>query len=218
MKMHILAASLISAGLASLVTAKVVENKMNKEIDERVAREVSASVEFLEKIGVAKPTDEYQEKHKQVFGTRFEESDDPRVGTNEKVRYDKIVKGYVSSTDVVTADDGTMMMAEVQHEGGVEACDTLPDIHAITTDEFMANESGFLQSSLTYFADGGVLDEDGDLVVDHVDLIGDAIPPFGQLSGESHVVYLRNTKKQLEFEVIQDDANAADIISPGEMT
>jgi hypothetical protein len=116
----------------------------------------------------------------------------------------------------VTADDGTMMMAEVQQEGGVEVCETLPEIHAITTEEFMENESGYLQSSITYFADGGVLDENGELVVAHQDLIGDAVPPFGQLSGEPHIVYLRNTKRRQEFEVIQDDANAADILTtPG---
>jgi len=204
-----LAASLISAGLATVITAKVVETVLEKEFEERLERELTASVEFLEETGKAEPTEEYQEKHKQVFGTKFDLEKPPldELAKNEKVRYDQIVKSYTSSKDVVTDEEGKTMI------DGVEVCDTLPDIHAISTDEYMENESGFLQSTLTYCADGGVLDEDGDLVVDHVDMIGNAIPPFGQLSGEPHVVYLRNTKTRREYEVIQDEANAADILA-----
>jgi len=209
MRVSTLAASLISAGLATLITAKVVEVKLEKEFEERLERELEASVDYLEETGKAEPTDEYQDKHKRVFGTKFDlekPSIDEVAGKNEKVRYDQVIKNESYSPDI-DVEDGKMMI------DGVEVCDTLPDIHAISTDEYMSNESEFLQSTLTYFADGGVLDEDNELVVDHVGLIGNAIPPFGQLSGEPHVVYLRNTKLRREFEIIQDEANAADILA-----
>lgn len=207
-----LAASLISAGLASIITAHFVEKKLLKEFDERLERELAASVEFLEETGKAEPTEEYrqQEDHKKVFGTKFDLSKPPLeevVNKHQRVRYDQIIKSNGYTED------------ETPPEGEVDpGCDTLGEIFTISTDEYMDNESGFLQSTLTYCSDGGVLDEDGDLVAAHVDLIGDAVPPFGKESGEPHVCYLRNVKLRREFEVIRDEARAADILDPSEET
>lgn len=206
--MATLAASLISAGLATIITAHVVEKQMLKEFDERLERELEASVTFLEETGKAEATEEY-EQHREVFGTKFDltkPSPDEVLNKNQKVRYDAVVKGEGYSYH---SDDKPP-------EGEIEMAEELGEIHAISTDEFMENESGYLQSTMTYFADGGVLDEDNELVVDFEDMIGTARPPFGELSGEPHIVYLRNTRLRREFEVIEDDANAADILAePG---
>lgn len=200
-----LAASLISAGLASLITAYVMEKQKLKEIDERVQAEVEASVNFLVETGQAEQIEvddaEARELHAEVFGTDRTKADS--VGKNQRTRYDKVVKSRGYSDEAENPDE-------------VEACEIVAEIHTISTEEFMENENGWPQSSVSYFADGGVLDELGELVVDFEDLIGSGVPPFGVDSGEPHIVYLRNTKLQREFEVIQDEANAADILAtPG---
>lgn len=226
MKLATLATALISAGIATIITAKVVEKQMLSELDERVQRELEASVVFLETTGQAEPTEEYQEQHKQIFGTKFageKPSLDDLANKNQRTRYDQIIKGSgYSGDETVTADDGTVMAAEPQVEGSMQSQSELPDIHPISTDEFMENESGFMQMSVTYFADGGVLDEHGDVVADFRDMIGTEMPPFGKLSGEPHIVYLRNTRLRREIEVIHDpEANAADILAdpgPGVVT
>lgn len=204
-KMSTLAASLISAGLASILTVYLLEKQMLKEVDERVQAEVEASVNFLVDSGRAEQVivddEEARELHAEVFGTA--RTKDDRQGKNQRVRYDKVVRSRGYSDEAEDPDE-------------VEACEIVEEIHTISTEEFMANENGWPQSSVSYFADGGVLDEIGELVVDFEDLIGSGVPPFGLQSGEPHVVYLRNTKLQREFEVIQDEANAADILAtPG---
>lgn len=74
--------------------------------------------------------------------------------------------------------------------------------------------SEYPQSVLTVFADGGVLDEAGSFVAAHTDLIGVGPYPFGEMSEDDSVVYIRNKKLEREFEVIKDDQNAADFLSP----
>lgn len=204
MKMTALAASLISAGLASLITAAVVERHMLKGIDEKLQQELDRSVEYLVLAKKAKPTEEYVEKR---VGRTFDitkPSLDEVAAKNQKVRYDTIVNkaGYLPE--------------EEPAEDEVEVCDTLGELFPISTEEFMENESGYMQCQVTYFADGGVLDEHGDVVENWNDLIGWAKPPFGELSGEPNIVYLRNVRLRREIEVVYDDANAADILAePG---
>lgn len=205
MKMTALAASLISAGLASLITAVVVERQMLKDFDEQLERELQESVDFLVERGKAEPTEEYQEKHKLVFGSAFQKpSLDELVAKNQKVRYDAVINksGYSPN--------------EEPPEGELDVTEDLGDLYPISTEEFMENESGFMQCQVTLFADGGVADELGEVVEDWRDLIGNARPPFGELSGEPNIVYLRNQKLRREIEVVFDEANYADILAePG---
>jgi hypothetical protein len=217
MKLSTLAVSLISAGLATIITAKVVEKQMLEVLDERVQEEVEASVTYLESTGKAEATEEYEEQRTQLFGTKFnpvKPSLDEVANKNQKIRYDAIVKsaGY-SPDETAVSDDGDVMKAE----GELEVTSTLGDIHPISVDEYMANESGFMQSTITVYADGGVLDEDFDIIPGYQDLIGGGTPPFG----EAHVVYLRNNKLRKEYEVIQEDVTAAEILAetgPGGVT
>lgn len=209
MKLTTLAASLISAGLATLITAKVVEKHMLNEFDERLDEELKKSVDFLieTKFDLKKPSVEEVFKEK-VKDETVPDSPQPSpldmpASNNQRTRYDTILRGETYSS-------------EAQPEGEVNVTDQLPDIVTISTEEFMENESGFMQCTLTYFSDGGVLDEEYDLVPAHQDWIGTEVPPFGELSGEPHVVYLRNNRLRREFEVIQDEAKAADVLDPAE--
>lgn len=192
-----IAASLFSAGLAVLITEHFTEKRLLREFDEQVQAEIAASVKYLEETGKAEPTEEYQEEQKRIFGTKFDITKptlEDLQNKNQRTRYDNIVREEYGGGQDPTDQEMDEVMGE---------------IYSITTDEYMENESGYLQSTLTYCGDGGVLDEDHDLVIDHSTLIGDAMPPFGENSGEPHVVYLRNAKIQREFEVIHDpDARA----------
>lgn len=202
-----LAASLVSAGLAVLITEHFVEKRLLREFDERMQIELDASVIYLEETGKAEPTfdylDEKEEREKRVFGTKFDITKptlDDLKNKNQRTRYDAIVREEYGGGQDPTDQEMDEVMGE---------------IYSITTDEYLNNESGYFQSTLTYCRDGGVLDEDGDLVVDHPDLIGDATPPFGENSGEPHIVYLRNAKIQREFEVV-NDPDVDSIVSLGD--
>lgn len=214
MKGKMWAASLMSAGLATLITAKVVERVMLSELDAQVEAEVAASVRILEKrledemielAGDEKPVEEdIDEAKRKVFGTRVSTEKPPLsevVGKNQKVRYDKVLTEAGYSAEEI--DDDAQAPGETLNA----------EIYSITTEEFMSNESDYSQSTVTYYADGGVLDEDNELVIDSELLIGAGRPPFGSNSGEKHIVYIRNDKLRREFEVIEDHQKAADILA-----
>ena len=74
--------------------------------------------------------------------------------------------------------------------------------YVISQDEFFAGESGLKQGTLEYFtADDIVCDEDQVIVYNYSEILGDL--PFGQMSGDSNVVYIRNEKTKGEWEVVR---------------
>lgn len=209
-----LASALIGAGVATLVTAKVVEDRLLKEYDERFQKELDESIKYLEKykygnfVGRNSSPAQPDAPHVAVnvvdnVTAAVSETTEEKPSKNEKVRYDQIIKAqaYLVGED---ASDEELEEAMLESEA---------EIYAITAEEFFENENGWMQGSISYYADGGVLDDHGEVVADWRDLIGDSVPPFGMMSGEPHVVYLRNTKHRREFEVVRDHANAADILA-----
>lgn len=80
--------------------------------------------------------------------------------------------------------------------------------YVLEKDEYFENESGYTQSSLTYFDGDGILTDARDDVIDEVDkTIGEYnLKKFGHGSGDPRVVYIRNDVLELEFEVLKHDA------------
>jgi len=82
--------------------------------------------------------------------------------------------------------------------------------HIIKVDEFISNETGFSQTTLTYYsADEVVADECNVPVYDYNKFLGDNLK-FGHGSGNVDVVYIRNVQKRAEFEVIRFDGSHQD--------
>lgn len=192
------------ASLAAGVAAGYVyaDRKLRKEYDEKLQQELDASVNYLQKRGKAEPTEEYQERR----SSKVDISKPPLeefVAERNRTAYHTIMTNEGYSPETPQEDDPSDKVITQSSD----------EIYAIPTDVFLDNESGYDQCSISYFADGGVLDEHGDYVVDFENMIGTDYPPFGELSGEPHIVYLRNTRLRMEIEVVKDDDNAADILA-----
>lgn len=88
--------------------------------------------------------------------------------------------------------------AEVAARGGKE-------IYIIHTDEFHANEEGFSQMTLTWYAGDDQLAEeslDQDLIHNYQSVIGDDLR-FGHGSNDQNVFYVRNTKLETEYMILR---------------
>ena len=118
---------------------------------------------------------------------------------NQKTAYHKII------ADSVYAATEELEIEEPPYED--------PDISVISKDLFVSNVSEYGQMELTYFADGGVIDEMNEIVENSADLIG-TDPPFGEKSEQENVVYIRNKKRKEEYAVISDPGNASDFLRP----
>lgn len=77
--------------------------------------------------------------------------------------------------------------------------------YIITYDEWSTNESGYEQSTLTYFTGDDVLADSADKPIDETDdLVGDDnLLRFGHGSKDNNVVYIRNEIREIEFEVVR---------------
>lgn len=212
--------AVVSAAISAGVTYFVAKKAFEASYEVRLAEEIQTSVDFLvqnevelEKVDVVVDTDFLDIDAIEFPADPEEESRDLVPGAvsaalakpslqdlaarNQQVQYHKVL------TTEEYSDDPDL--PEIPEEN--------PDISVISKDIFMENGSEFDQCSVTYFADGGVLDEEGSFVEDHVDMIGEGPYPFGEMSEDPIVVYIRNKRLEREFEVIQDEGNATDFLA-----
>lgn len=74
--------------------------------------------------------------------------------------------------------------------------------YILSKDEFLAAEPGWPQLSLTYYAGDDVLTDISDQIVDIEATIGRGIlKRFGHGSGEENIVYVRNVKLEVDYDV-----------------
>lgn len=83
--------------------------------------------------------------------------------------------------------------------------------HLIEREEYLRNESGFTQTTLTYFEEDDILVDQDDIVIPEIDdMIGlGQLSRFGVLSGDNNIIYVRNIRQEIEFEVVRNKGNYA---------
>lgn len=217
--------SIASASVGSLATYFISKKRFDESYEVRLAKELQSSIDFLvrndidlKKVDIGDPDldqdlineepektipdppeleEEEEDTRERIFGDENKPPIDS-LAANQAIEYHKML---VTETYIEKVDE----LEEENYED--------PDISVISRDIFTENGSSFDQSSLTYFADGGVLDEAGGFVENHTDLIGSRLPPFGEMSQDPMIVYIRNKRLQREFEVIQDDQKASDFLA-----
>ena len=73
--------------------------------------------------------------------------------------------------------------------------------YVISPDEFGELED-YAKVSLTYFADGVLADECGEIVDDVEEIIGDGLDHFGEYEDDS--VFVRSDAKRCDYEILKD--------------
>lgn len=111
--------------------------------------------------------------------------------------------------------DNRPLNREWDHE--MEAASRTPNHpYVITHQEFLENDGEFEQSSLTYFeGDDALVDElDAAILPHEVErLVGvDNLTRFGHGSDDNQLVYIRNEKLEIDFEVILNRGKYAEVV------
>jgi hypothetical protein len=76
--------------------------------------------------------------------------------------------------------------------------------YILTKDEFMENDSEYTQSTVTYFGGDKVLIDSREDMIEEIDMtvgLGN-LERFGHGSGDPNVLYVRNDRLELEFEIL----------------
>ena len=79
--------------------------------------------------------------------------------------------------------------------------------YVISPDEFDELD-GYTAISLTYFADGVLSDENGIVIDDVEEIVGDGLNHFGEYDEDA--VYVRNDAKRCDYEILKDERKYAE--------
>ena len=89
-------------------------------------------------------------------------------------------------------------------------------IYVITTEQFSEERPEYDKLTISYYEDDDTLaDENEDPIADPVSLIGDALENFGEGSDDPQVVYVRNERISIDYEVIRLSKSYASTVGIG---
>ena len=80
--------------------------------------------------------------------------------------------------------------------------DDEPGAYEIREVEIGGEMEGYTQISLTYFDDGILSDENGVIIDEPEDIVGDALNHFGEYEEDS--VFVRSDPKRCDYEILRD--------------
>lgn len=149
---------------------------------------------------------------------------EPYQPTDPRPRVEDVVNQVVSEDRNVFADEPDAD----EYDQGTDAAYGIPDFiyeeevkkrssplpYVITDEEFAEGHPGHESYSLTWYAGDNVLADDKDEPVDDVNgAVGrENLLRFGHGSNDSRIVYVRNEKRRIDFEIAQHDGSFADVI------
>ena len=110
-----------------------------------------------------------------------EPDQEKKVLVMNKDRYEKVVRNYIKAPIV----------------------EETPDTHVISFEEFCERYNNRDKVTFMYRPNGDLIDDDGDVIVNPCMLIGDALSRFGEASGDPEVVYVRNNRLNIDYEVVR---------------
>lgn len=97
------------------------------------------------------------------------------------------------------ADDGWNYEVERNNRSGTEP-------YIIHVDEFVTEEMGYEQSTITWYEGDQILTDSRDIpMYNHVAIVGQL--RFGHGSKDPNIVYVRNEKLQAEYEILRDEGS-----------
>lgn len=186
------------AAIGSAVTWKVVTTKYERIVQEEID---SVKEEFKRLYEDQEVVEEYDECENQNEAEYEEPVEDVFEPTNDEVfEYHNISSMYRSSED------------ETVEKGGEDEVDEAPYIngpYVISPDDFRCSPPGYNAQSLDYFADGVLADSWGN-EVDIEETIGeDSLDRFGDYVDD--IVYVRNERKEIDYEVTCDYRRYKDV-------
>lgn len=180
----------LGAGVGSLVTWKLVDEKYKRLADE----EIESMREYYKE----KYQDDNDHEQKDAVYILEEDEEEPEIDEEEVEEYNEVVTnlGYTNYADMVKPDKEVKDVA-MPYVISPEDFTEIPEYKAI---------------SLTYFSDGVLTDNKYEPVEDVDDVVGlDSLDHFGDY--EDDAVHVRNDRMKTDFEIILDPRKYSDFIN-----
>lgn len=207
MNNKILNAILFTTGavIGSLVTWKIVKTKYSciaqEEIDSVKEEYASLMQKMKDKLNESVT---YKESKDLDSNNEDDDNDFSDDNGHEMTEYYNIVKKYRGANDDDNGEEGGNRDNEDESE--------VPYIngpYVISPDDFASSPPGYSAEPLDYFADGVLADGWG-VELDIEETIGeDALNHFGEYADDD-IVYVRNERKEIDYEVTRDPRTYAE--------
>jgi hypothetical protein len=193
----------VGMGVGALITKITLENKYNEVMEEHM--------------------DEAAPARGQHVGRRPEHrADNPII--LDRTRYNRIARRYGSEEPIDPNDPDSDNLSNEREEDdynkGESMSKKMNDLdgrqkepYVINTEEYM-EENEFDKASISYYEDDQVLCDENEEVMDDIEgTVGwDNLGRFGDGSDDPEVVYVRNERLEIDFEVIRLSKSYAETV------
>jgi hypothetical protein len=193
----------IAVGAGSLVVGiglgyKIAEKRLSAQFELRLEKETAGMREFYQ--NTKKPYATPQEAAAALIDDDVDTGQEATATVvGDKIAYHKIVKKeYAPQEALVDLPDQTDRIPELEHHNVF-----IEEPIIISQEEFMQNDSGYEQSTLSFYRGDHVLtDERENVIEDLNEVVGaENMTRFGQNSSDPNVLHIRNGRLQMDFEV-----------------
>lgn len=204
-----------SFGLGVVVGYKVAYRNLEIAFEERMLKETEGMRQFYQQTTVSKKPFSTPEEAAAALiqpGTVLKETAVSLTpeGIAERVAYHKITKNYTDDAGDLHIESDGIPEISFPEPPEPEQHNVFADGPAIISqEEFLENDSDFMQSTLTYYAVDNVLtDEREQVIEDPGDVVGlTNLQKFGELSSDENTVHIRNIRLGLEFELVRHEGS-----------
>lgn len=198
----VIVVGVVGLAVGAIAGFKYAEKTLTEKFEERLAEELAGEREMIERMArvkaqknVASPTRAFREKAEGLADARrllHEQGYAPADAVLEET----IVESSVTIEGVPLEDDEFDYAHEVSQR-------TAETPYVITHDEFLENEREFAQVTIVYYSgDQTLADEREEPITDLNYTVGaENLMRFGHGSRDSNIVYVRNERLELDFEI-----------------
>ena len=212
----VLGGVLIGGGIGYKIAEKRLKTKFDQLLDEEITEAKKRYARLNKRDEFETPEKALNVLHETEAGKALQSY---QGGSSEKIRTTKEVK--VESVSVDAADEGKVEVAKnvFVEQDALTEWDSDDFIYTeeiklrspekpyiLTQDEYMNNESEYEQSALTYYVGDDVLVDERDEPINESDRIvgDDNLLRFGHGTKDNRIVYVRNDRMKMEWEIIQN--------------
>ena len=192
--------AIVSGAAGSVAGYFFAKTQLEKKYAEELNREIEVTKEFYRKLYKA---DDYETPEKAVSVLAPAAAQALR---NYRSAFQEVDEGKEFAETVVKnifEDDGSTDEIPIQEKRN--RTEEAPYI--LEKDEYMASDLNYTQSTVTYYAGDGVLTDSREDIIEDVDMtVGeDNLKRFGHGSGDAKVVYVRNDRLEIDFEILKSE-------------
>lgn len=210
----------VGLGIGGFVAYKVAEKRLSAQFDQELDEQIAAAKAYRTRIAkegefetpegavnalipdeVVSAVQSYQGRAKPVAYDK-PETIDPRPPVEVVVENLEVT----NTVNVVAKDDPR----DWDYNAEIADRELHPEIpYTISFEEFNENAPGHEQVTMTYYAMDDTLADSQDKPVDNTDYVvgDDNLNRFGHGSGDPNVVYVRNEKIDMDFEIVRSNGS-----------